>query len=268
LNPGPLFFVSVRWFLPGSGAPIRALCMSSLVVIWLTWAGASSVDAMMPADAMGEENATCVSEIVPPLSPEEQEILGRFREPSVSDEEAESILARYDHIDPDGAIPRDLLETALLYFDTNLDLIPNKRFLTVFDFSPASRYSRFHIIQMETGSVVSLHAAHGQGSDPGNTGRATKFSNTPNSKMSSLGFYRTAEVYDGSHGMSLRLDGLSPTNSKARERAIVIHGADYVHDSDVKPGRSWGCPAISMENRARVINPIKEGSILFAGQAQ
>jgi hypothetical protein len=48
--------------------------------------------------------------------------------------------------------------------------------------------------------------------------------------MSSLGVYKTAETYNGKHGLSLRLDGLSPTNSKARERAVVVHGADYVED--------------------------------------
>lgn len=48
--------------------------------------------------------------------------------------------------------------------------------------------------------------------------------------MSSLGIYRCAETYEGKHGYSMRLDGLEPTNSLARERAIVIHSADYVSE--------------------------------------
>lgn len=62
-----------------------------------------------------------------------------------------------------------------------------------------------------------------------------------------------------------RLDGLSPTNSNVRARAVVIHGADYVEDADVKPGRSWGCPAVSTESHVRVVNALKGGSIMYAG---
>ena len=64
------------------------------------------------------------------------------------------------------------------------------------------------------------------------------------SKMTSLGTYVTAETYYGKHGLSLRLDGLDKENSRARERAIVIHGADYVTPDRTKMGRSWGCPAL------------------------
>src|SRR5690606_932140 len=91
--------------------------------------------------------------------------------------------------------------------------------------------------------------AHGR-----NTGQATadKFSNLPNSNMSSLGFYLTDETYFGKHGLSLKLDGMdNGHNDKARERAIVMHGADYVSDSFVKQhgrlGRSLGCPALPQE---------------------
>lgn len=69
---------------------------------------------------------------------------------------------------------------------------------------------------------------------------------------SSLGVYRTAETYQGKHGYSLRLDGLSPgQNSNARKRAIVVHGADYASPRHLrkydKLGRSWGCPALPKE---------------------
>ncbi len=52
---------------------------------------------------------------------------------------------------------------------------------------------------------------------------ATSFSNRVNSHQSSLGFYKTAETYQGKHGLSLRLDGLEFSNNNARERAIVIY---------------------------------------------
>ena len=110
------------------------------------------------------------------------------------------------------------------------------------------------------GKVERFLVAHGQGSDPSRTGYATRFSNENETHATSLGFFRTAETYDGKHGYSLRLDGLSATNSNARERAIVIHGADYV----ASLGRSWGCPAVEMSVRTRLIDMLKGGSVILA----
>ncbi len=123
------------------------------------------------------------------------------------------------------------------------------------------------IVDMRSGKVTKLHVAHGSGSDPKNKGVPTRFSNRVNSKASSLGFYRAAEPYKGKHGLSVRLDGLSSTNSRARERAVVVHGAKYVYDSDIKPGRSAGCLAVSMSWHKAVANMIKDGSIIYAGLA-
>ena len=89
------------------------------------------------------------------------------------------------------------------------------------------------------------------------------FSNTPGSEMSSRGFYLTAETYQGSNGLSLVLDGLSTTNSNARSRAIVIHGAEYVSPGSLI-GRSWGCPALDMRYYIEVINQIKGGVLIYA----
>jgi hypothetical protein len=171
-------------------------------------------------------------------------------------------------VDPDHEVPKTLLDQALVYFDVNLGQIDNKRCLSVIDFGSPSKRARLFVIDMTTGNVLALHVAHGKGSDPANSGFATRFGNTPNCQMSSRGYYLTAETYQGSHGLSLRLDGLSPTNSNARARAVVIHGADYVEDTNVKPGRSWGCPAVSTANHVRVVNALKGGSIIFAALAQ
>lgn len=113
---------------------------------------------------------------------------------------------------------------------------------------------------MKTGIVENFSVAHGKGSDPNHTGYATYFRNESASNASSLGFYLTAETYNGDHGYSLRLDGLSETNNNARERSIVIHGADYVSSG----GRSLGCPAVEMYVRTKIINMIKKGSIIYA----
>ena len=78
--------------------------------------------------------------------------------------------------------------------------------LTLIDFSLSSNVKRLWVIDMNSNTILfqSL-VAHGR-----NSGEefATKFSNKAESYQSSLGFYITAEVYNGKHGKSLRLDGL------------------------------------------------------------
>ena len=72
---------------------------------------------------------------------------------------------------------------------------------------------------MASGEVWTLHVAHGEGSDPDDSGYAKTFSNVEGTRASSLGFFTTAETYSGEYGYSLRLDGLSSTNSKATRAA-------------------------------------------------
>jgi hypothetical protein len=169
----------------------------------------------------------------------------------------------YSHLDPEHLIPAKILSTALIYFDSHLDSIPNKRFIGLIDFKQHNSHERFYIVDMESGRVEKYLVAHGKNSDPLFTGFATKFSNTNDSNMSSLGFYLTGETYSGVHGYSLRLDGLSSTNSNARARAIVIHAADYVAPGD-KIGRSFGCPAVETRYHSQIIDQIKDGSLLYA----
>src|SRR5690606_4161345 len=116
---------------------------------------------------------------------------------------------------------------------------------------------RMWVIDMTTNTVL-MHSlvAHGR-----NTGDvfAKNFSNASESYKSSLGFYLTGETYTGKHGMSLKLDGLEKgVNDNARNRAVVIHGADYVSDSFIKNnsrlGRSLGCPAVPRELTKQLIS--------------
>ena len=141
-----------------------------------------------------------------------------------------------------------------------------KDILTLIDFSKSSNTKRLWVIDLTTNEVLfNTLVAHGK-----NTGEefANYFSNKAESFQSSLGFYATAEVYIGKHGLSLRLDGLQKgLNDKARERAVVVHGADYVSESFIKNhkrlGRSQGCPALPVEMNEKIINVIKGKSCLF-----
>ncbi|NDI99349.1 murein L,D-transpeptidase catalytic domain family protein [Flavobacterium sp. LaA7.5] len=141
-----------------------------------------------------------------------------------------------------------------------------KDLLTVIDFSKSSNNKRLWIIDMATQTVLyNTYVAHGRNS--GNE-FATAFSNESSSNKSSLGFYATGEIYQGKHGESLRLDGLEAgINNNARDRAIVMHAADYVSENFItnykRLGRSLGCPALPNHLNKEIINLITGKSCLF-----
>ncbi len=138
--------------------------------------------------------------------------------------------------------------------------------LTLIDFTKPSTDKRLYVLDMKREKVLFIsHVAHGRNSG-GNY--ATSFSNVSGSYQSSLGFYLTGSTYIGKNGYSLLLDGLEEgINDKARERAIVIHGAAYANPSIIgsagRLGRSFGCPALPEELNQAIIDVIKGGSLLF-----
>lgn len=82
-----------------------------------------------------------------------------------------------------------------------------------------------------------------------------------------MGFYITKGTYQGKHGLSLKLSGLERGfNDNAEARAVVMHGAEYIGTSRSDAafmGRSFGCPAVSQAESAKVINILKNGAALF-----
>ena len=56
-------------------------------------------------------------------------------------------------------------------------------------------------------------------------------------------------------------------NDKAKERAIVVHGASYANPSVIKGGgrlgRSLGCPALPEKVSKPIIDAIKGGSVMY-----
>ena len=139
--------------------------------------------------------------------------------------------------------------------------------LAIIDFSLPSSEQRLWIFDLEARALL-LHelVAHGQGSGQN---LASQFSNVSGSHQSSIGLFRTSESYYGRHGYSLRMDGLEAgVNDRARDRAIVIHGADYVDpawiDRQGRIGRSQGCPAVRQEVAGQVVDTLKDGQFLFS----
>ena len=142
----------------------------------------------------------------------------------------------------------------------------NKPVLTLIDFTKPSTEKRLFVFDMEKHQLLySSLVSHGRNSGEN---YAISFSNKQGSYKSSLGFYLTGNTYQGKNGYSLILDGLEKgVNDKARERAIVMHGAAYANPSVVasggRLGRSLGCPALPQAVTKPIINTIKGGSVLF-----
>jgi len=143
--------------------------------------------------------------------------------------------------------------------------------LTIIDYELPSYEQRLWVIDMKVGQVLYQEwVAHGMGKPRGSGGtmeEALSFSNEKGTLKSSLGLFITAETYYGRHGYSLKLDGLEEgVNDNARERLIVLHGAEYVtrdRAEDQLVGRSWGCPAVRPKIAQELIDAIKEGSVLW-----
>ncbi|MXS70537.1 hypothetical protein GSF70_04840 [Flavobacteriaceae bacterium W22] len=183
---------------------------------------------------------------------------------SSSEELYNSIL-----FDNENKLNFDVFAKAILGFN-NLKkagkLNEDAHLLTVCDFSMSSNKKRLWVIDMNERKVVfNSLVAHGK-----NTGEefAEKFSNTESSYQSSLGFYITDTTYEGGNGYSLRLLGMDKGfNDAALQRAVVMHGADYVSEefaaAHKRIGRSWGCPAVPRALAEPMINTIKGKNVLF-----
>ena len=150
---------------------------------------------------------------------------------------------------------------------TSAGAIESPPTLTVIDYSLPSTEPRLWVYDLRSGAVLFRElVAHGR-----NTGDnfAEQFSDTRDSRQSSLGLFVTGDTYTGSNGYSLRLDGLEPGfNGHARERAIVMHGAPYVDAAlagrQGRIGRSWGCPAVRDAIARDVIDTIRGGGVIFS----
>lgn len=145
--------------------------------------------------------------------------------------------------------------------------LPAAQRLAVIDFSLPSSVPRLWIFDLERRKLVLEElVAHGQKSGDD---LATSFSNRVGSHQSSIGLFRTGESYFGEHGYALRMDGLEPgINDNARERAIVVHAADYVDPTWIarqgRIGRSQGCPAVRPEIAQQVVDSLKDGQFMFS----
>lgn len=142
----------------------------------------------------------------------------------------------------------------------------SRQLLAVVDFSLPSTEKRFWVVDLAQKQVL-FHTLVAHGHNSGEN-MATSFSNQNESNMSSLGFYVTDTEYVGKHGRSLKLNGQDlGFNDNARDRAVVMHGAEYVSEDFIRQngrlGRSLGCPALPMDQYAQIIDSLGKGACLF-----
>lgn len=136
--------------------------------------------------------------------------------------------------------------------------------LTIIDYSMPSSAKRLWVFNLKEKKLL-FHTYVSHGIKSG-TEFSQFFSNTVDSKASSIGVYRTEKAYYGREGLSLRLEGLERNfNNNAFNRYIVMHGGWYMDEEFIKKygraGRSWGCPAVPLSLYRSIITTIKENSL-------
>lgn len=137
----------------------------------------------------------------------------------------------------------------------------NQRQAILIDMRQNSGKYRLFVYDLDSMKIVSKGlVAHGSGSETGSSDSLI-FSNTPESYMSSLGKYKIGNSYTGTFGRSYKLHGLDQSNSKAYDRAIVLHRYSCVPDEEQHYPicNSLGCPMVS-ENYFEELDKIVRSS--------
>lgn len=184
-----------------------------------------------------------------------------------------------------GGISQELWRTglwSLITHASNSNI--KKNVIMLVDFRKSRNQKRLWIVDLEDRSVF-LHTlvSHGKGYRKGVGGKANgkevvtaaKFSNVTSSNDSSVGGYvvlgRTSSTAGSLAGKGVKpkkrgpaaiIDGLDTTNSKAKSRLIIIHGASYVSRSVA--GNSQGCFATHPEDNAKIVNKMSNGGFIYA----
>lgn len=172
-------------------------------------------------------------------------------------------------IDGKGMVRVDLIDRAKSALDQHGARIANRDRIYLVDFTRHSGEERLYEVDLLAGEVKGLRTAHGRGSDPEHSGYARAFSNVPESFCSSVGAFVTdGPSWGPQQGPNVILEGLEPTNDKARDRAIIVHGADYADPEflarEGKLGRSYGCFSVAHADLPDLRQRMGYGRLLFA----
>ncbi|UQZ88020.1 hypothetical protein C4J81_01820 [Deltaproteobacteria bacterium Smac51] len=94
----------------------------------------------------------------------------------------------------------EVYKKAVDYHTTHYNKLSNPNKFVIIDFSLHASKARLLYLDIANETFRTHHVAAGVGSDADGDGYATKFSNTADSKMSSLGAYVTLHPYTGKYG--------------------------------------------------------------------
>ncbi len=177
-------------------------------------------------------------------------------------------------------LDRKLFDTALQKYRgyyCNYGRNTGPALIVVVDFAKHSREPRLYRIDLRNGDGLDspIRVAHGIGSDPNDDGIVDAFGNVQDSLMSSLGAARGGEIYVGINGLSLRLDGLEPSNNAMRARDIVVHSYtptlqryfnyELLAMRGGRPGTSEGCFVVEPDKRDWIMDTLADGGFLYSG---
>ncbi|MCA9623215.1 MAG: murein L,D-transpeptidase catalytic domain family protein [Myxococcales bacterium] len=142
----------------------------------------------------------------------------------------------------------------------------------VVDFAVHAAQKRMWVFDVfDTSLRHHTYTTVGEASDPNADGFADSFSNLSGSHKSSLGLMKGAELYTGTYGPSMRLDGLEPGfNDNVRPRAIVVHSwtgsaPAYVATHPTSGAApTWGCLGIDPGIVEDLRSFLAEGGLLLS----
>ena len=165
-------------------------------------------------------------------------------------------------------LPAKIIKLAMqAYHHARLLGYDNKQLLTIVDYVKPSNEDRLWTFDLNSNKLL-FHTLVSHGAASGRR-FARHFSNVIDSHKSSVGVIVTGKRYPGIDGYSLRLHGLEKGfNNNLFTREIVMHPAIYVSHKVAEKydevGKSNGCFAVSRRVAHRLINTLKNGTIIFS----
>lgn len=143
----------------------------------------------------------------------------------------------------------------------------NQEYYFLIDMSVHSGKKRFYVYDFKQKKVIDSNlVTHGSCDaleDNDTKYEKAKFSNRDNSHCSSAGKYKVGKRDYSSWGIKVKywLDGLDATNSNAKNRVVVLHSWEAVHNTEIYPRYSplsWGCPAVSDAFMTKLDNKLQK----------
>ena len=133
--------------------------------------------------------------------------------------------------------------------------IKNKKYIAIINYNLPYTSEIFWLFDTTKNKVI-LRTSVSHASKTGNK-YANKFSNTPNSYLSSKGSFVTLNTFDGTYGYSLRLKGLERgVNNNALKRGIIFHPSNGMT-------HSAGCFMLPDGIAEETFDKIKNGILVY-----